>query len=280
MVKRFWPKLLSSGWLAGGLAAMIAAGADAATLEGVWRGTIGKYKVTACFEGDSRAAYRYDGHDGEIALKPQPKGWEEEGGSWTIASTGAATARGSWRNARNGSELPIALELVPDTGRACGSAAYKSAGPAVSARKGERVKQAGADLHLPLEAAYLATIGSAAIVKPDGGLWLLGEQTRDVAKQVGAGFVKVALSSRHGLGIKADGSLWGWGHNTNGQLGGDEIDNVDAAKPVRMGSGLSTSRPGSATAMPSRPMAACGTGVAGTIPASSGTRKAAPLNLC
>jgi alpha-tubulin suppressor-like RCC1 family protein len=238
MVNRFWPKLLSSRWLAGGLAAVIVAGADAAPLEGVWRGTIGKYKVTACFEGESRAAYRYNGHDGEIALKPQPKGWQEAGGSWTIAATNAATARGSWRNAKNGSELPIALERVPHAGRACGSEPYKGAGPAVSAGEGKAVKQAEADLHLSWGSTYLAANRSAAIVKPDGGLWLLGEQTRDVAKHVGAGFAKVALSSRHGLGIKADGSLWGWGRNPNGQLGGDEIDNVDVAKPVKMGSGF------------------------------------------
>jgi trimeric autotransporter adhesin len=47
-------------------------------------------------------------------------------------------------------------------------------------------------------------------------------------------FVKIAGGSLHSLGIKSDGTLWAWGNNSDGQLGGG-YTNVNWETPVQVG---------------------------------------------
>ncbi|MGJ7033618.1 RCC1 domain-containing protein [Niabella hirudinis] len=47
------------------------------------------------------------------------------------------------------------------------------------------------------------------------------------------GFVSIAAGGLHTSGIKADGTLWAWGHNSNGQLG--DGSNTNRNTPVKIG---------------------------------------------
>ena len=38
--------------------------------------------------------------------------------------------------------------------------------------------------------------------------------------QIGTGFTSVAAGYYHTVAVKTDGTLWAWGSNTSGQLGG------------------------------------------------------------
>ncbi len=51
-------------------------------------------------------------------------------------------------------------------------------------------------------------------------------------------WMKIAAGGNHNLGIKADGTLWAWGHNTSGQLG-DGGSNDEENAPVQIGSSTS-----------------------------------------
>jgi predicted CxxxxCH...CXXCH cytochrome family protein len=48
----------------------------------------------------------------------------------------------------------------------------------------------------------------------------------------GAGAVSIAAAARHGLILKADGSVWGWGDNNYGQVG--DGTNIDRSAPVQV----------------------------------------------
>jgi alpha-tubulin suppressor-like RCC1 family protein len=86
--------------------------------------------------------------------------------------------------------------------------------------------------------AVAAGTGHSLAIKADGSLWAWGQ---DDAGQLGLGadtsnrstptrvgldndWVAVSGGFNHSLGVKTDGSLWGWGNNQNGQLGvGDPL---------------------------------------------------------
>lgn len=83
-------------------------------------------------------------------------------------------------------------------------------------------------------AAIAAGSQFSVALKQDGTLWAWGNDNngqvgdntpvgtitfRNAPVQIGTGFVSIAAGSYHTLALKADGSLWAWGYNANGQLG-------------------------------------------------------------
>ncbi len=86
--------------------------------------------------------------------------------------------------------------------------------------------------------AIAAGAGHSLGIKTDGSLWAWGRDdagqlglgadtsNRPTPMQVGTDYDWMAISAgfNHSLGIKQDGSLWGWGNNQQGQLGvGDPL---------------------------------------------------------
>uniref|UniRef100_UPI004056BE71 RCC1 domain-containing protein n=1 Tax=Candidatus Electronema sp. TaxID=2698783 RepID=UPI004056BE71 len=86
----------------------------------------------------------------------------------------------------------------------------------------------------------------AVVIRPDGSLWIWGENTsgqlgdgtttpKDRAVKIDTAVWKqVAAGESHTLAIKKDGTLWGWGFNQYGQLGDGTWNNQ--SRPVRVGS--------------------------------------------
>ena len=83
-------------------------------------------------------------------------------------------------------------------------------------------------------------------LRADGTLWAWGYNyygqlglgvpdttDRHIPAQVGSStnWVAIAAGSYHSLGLRADGTLWSWGNNFNGQLG--LADNTDRHIPTR-----------------------------------------------
>lgn len=78
-----------------------------------------------------------------------------------------------------------------------------------------------------------ANSGHTLVVKPDGSAWAwgtngngeLGDNSttrRDVPTPVSgltSGVIAIAAGLNHSLALKADGTVWAWGYNGNGQLG-------------------------------------------------------------
>lgn len=85
----------------------------------------------------------------------------------------------------------------------------------------------------------------AAAIRPDGTLWSAGRgnggqlgngdtSPRSSVVQVvggGAAWKQVACGPNHTLAIRTDGTLWGWGINTNGVLGTNDL--LNASTPVQ-----------------------------------------------
>ena len=102
-------------------------------------------------------------------------------------------------------------------------------------------------------------------LKADGSLWTWGDNTygqlgrastaqctsvpildcSPTPAQVGTGYVAIAAGAFVTVALKADGSLWAWGANTNGQLGYATTATCGAAStpcsmtPVQVGTGYS-----------------------------------------
>ena len=130
------------------LATPAAAAVDLNAMHGVWKGTIGRLPVHACYDpGEFRneGKYFYD-----RVLKTIPlivddekagdvtEGWPDTKGiaRWTITTTAANQIEGVWRG--NGKTLPIRLTRLPYTpdkeiATACGSLAF--AQPIIAAGK-------------------------------------------------------------------------------------------------------------------------------------------------
>ncbi|HEY9025544.1 MAG TPA: hypothetical protein VIP05_14670, partial [Burkholderiaceae bacterium] len=201
---------------------------------GVWYGTVGDHPVIACIEAE-RAAYYYPGQPADIALTLGEREWTETSqgkrtGQWTIEPQGASNGDpnridGAWHDARGKARQSFELWFLADVPSACGSAVYRQA----------LLPPGEARLTLPLPApGQVAAHGSAAaVVQADGALWTWGRN--QPPKQVGKGYVRVALGAYHVAAIKADGTLWGWGSNGSGQLGGEGIE---GDSPVHMGDGF------------------------------------------
>jgi alpha-tubulin suppressor-like RCC1 family protein len=105
-------------------------------------------------------------------------------------------------------------------------------------------RQVGNDFNW--EKVFSGVVHSAAI-KKDGSLWMWGRNRYgqlgdglsatnvDIPKQVGTGkdWKYVSLGGYQTLAIKANGSLWGWGFNSSGQLGDGTI--IQRTTPVQIG---------------------------------------------
>lgn len=92
--------------------------------------------------------------------------------------------------------------------------------------------------------------GTTAAVRPDGSLWMWGDQylfgldpdpnsTATFTKRAGSSsdWAQVALGSFHAVGIKKDGTLWGWGYNDAGQVGNGQIDANTVRVPQQIAGG-------------------------------------------
>lgn len=102
-----------------------------------------------------------------------------------------------------------------------------------------------------LENQWTAVSGGAAFtigLKSNGTLWAWGDNSKgQLGNGTGTGssisplqvgtdttWVSIATGNLHGLGVKANGTLWGWGWNSNGQLGDGTI--LQRLSPVQIGS--------------------------------------------
>lgn len=95
--------------------------------------------------------------------------------------------------------------------------------------------------------------GNKFIIKTDGSVWTSGPNTygqlgdgttssSETLKNIGVDYKKIIpldsglLSTFYSmLGLKSDGSLWGWGLNNNGQLGDGTTTNVLSPKKIDSG---------------------------------------------
>ncbi len=111
--------------------------ASLSPLQGVWKGTIGKFSIQACFLDGSDfqfGAYYYFSQLKTIHLDRPSKGavwWETEenkGPRWQLNSVAGDHVHGSWSD--KGKTLPIALNRVPlnkeELIQPCGAEAYVS----------------------------------------------------------------------------------------------------------------------------------------------------------
>ncbi|MFC5303046.1 RCC1 domain-containing protein [Azospira restricta] len=214
----------------------VSAFAQVSPKTGVWHGTIGDSPIMLCVEAQ-KAAYYYAGKSEEIALGMNSAGsWSESvkgtiTGQWKIHAQSASNADanrvdGSWRNPRGKGEQPFWLWFVGDDVAACSSETYR--------RTLLVPNEPRLSLPIPqVKPGVAAAADSAAVLKANGELWQWSVR-EPLPKRTGEGFVRIALGSDHLLGIKSDGSLWGWGSNNSGQLGGER---VEGSWPVRMGEG-------------------------------------------
>ncbi|MDB5951902.1 MAG: regulator of chromosome condensation [Massilia sp.] len=223
---RYWAKTIAS--IALGLSISTAV-ADTTAKPGVWYGTLGIYPIIVCIES-GKAAYYYPGQSADIDLDVKNGKWIETShgettGQWTIKEE-PTRIEGIWRKPRGKVTQPINLNKLGDFPSACSSAVYRQAlllpdEPRLS-------------LPLPQSGQVAALRHTAAVVKPNGELWMWSENQRQ-PKLVGKDYLRVALGAYHTVAIKADGSLWGWGSNVQGQLGGAD---VNGDQPVHMGDGF------------------------------------------
>lgn len=96
------------------------AGAAAVVPQGVWKGTLGKKAIIACFNkgdsGSSDGSYYYLEHLEPIAIRTTEKDpyWHEEKdtGVWELAAPSRGAVSGVWRNLKTRKSLPIRLMLL------------------------------------------------------------------------------------------------------------------------------------------------------------------------
>ncbi len=213
--------------------------------EGVWQGMISDYPIMLCVEGQ-KAAYYYAGKTSDIPLTKSSGMWTEtvQGritGLWYFKNhynerSTFESFEGDWKAGKNKKPQSFRLERVSNEKEACSSELYKRTLLAPDYQK--------LTLELP-QSGKVSAMTSAAIIRPDGSLWMWGERipnllgdgsvkSRRLPLHIGDGYVQIAVGSQ-AIGIKNDGSLWGWGDNSLGQLGGEKVGGLQA---VKMGDGF------------------------------------------
>jgi hypothetical protein len=130
--KRFI-ELLAGAFLVSASASASAAPAND-QLRGVWSGTLGTAKVTACFGlrptgQEVVGSYYYAKYQEPLALRPRDgkQTFEETGGpSWTLVANENNALSGTWRKEGSEKQLPVRLTRLPGTtsGDDCGSDPY------------------------------------------------------------------------------------------------------------------------------------------------------------
>lgn len=99
-------------------------------LAGVWKGTLGKAPITACFNAapDSNGSYYYQRFLTPIQLTREKSGepWAEDGktGFWQLDALQGETLTGTWTKAAGSTPLPLALTRSSAEG--CGGDAYNA----------------------------------------------------------------------------------------------------------------------------------------------------------
>jgi hypothetical protein len=203
---------------------------------GVWYGHVNGYRIMLCVE-EGRAAYYYAGQSAEIELDlGDGKHWKESvkgktTGYWKIEAQSDGSSylkhiEGVWGKVQGKERRPFELYHLEDVVSPCDSPAYR-----------QTLLVPGEKLSLSLtpdRPAVMASDDSAAVLQASGDLWAWNTR-QALPRKIGEGFVRAALGPAHFLGIKSDGSLWGWGSNFYGQLGGE---NVTGDEAVHMGNGF------------------------------------------
>ena len=99
-------------------------------LAGVWKGTLGKSTITACFNAapDSNGSYYYQRFLTPIQLTQEKAGepWAEDGktGFWQLDALQGDTLTGTWSKAAGATPLP--LMLTRSSAEGCGGDAYNA----------------------------------------------------------------------------------------------------------------------------------------------------------
>jgi alpha-tubulin suppressor-like RCC1 family protein len=107
-----------------------------------------------------------------------------------------------------------------------------------------------------LHGTFAAGQSHSLSIHADGSLWATGSNqygqlgqpagTSSTAAWVPVGtdkdWVQVAAGSDHSLGLKANGTLWAWGHNNYGQLGNPTNSGTDTPTPTMQRVGAATER--------------------------------------
>jgi hypothetical protein len=153
------------------------------------------------------------GRQGALDLRNSRR-WSESAkgritGYWKIDYSNPEYIGGTWGKVRGEERLSFSLNRIQAMDSACKSPVYRQT---LLVPGEER-------LSLPLipdRPVVMAIEGSAAILQTNGDLWAWSTE-QPQPRKVGEGFVRAALSPVHFLGIKSDGSLWGWGSNGQGR---------------------------------------------------------------
>jgi hypothetical protein len=121
----------------------LAASVDPAALAGIWKGSIGRQPVVACFNRSdaygAEGSYYYLKHLVPISIgfEASQKTIKEADGVWDVdLATGSSTLTGSWKKKDGTSATPIALTRVGAADpKACGSDAFAAPLEAPSASR-------------------------------------------------------------------------------------------------------------------------------------------------
>lgn len=99
--------------------------------QGVWSGTLGKARITACLSQDGPSSYRYQRYQKDIPLVLKGNQWQETTNGkvtsiWTLGSPLGDALEGEWQSHQSGHTLPIRLSRLADGGGvSCEAYAYK-----------------------------------------------------------------------------------------------------------------------------------------------------------
>ncbi|QBF26741.1 hypothetical protein EXN22_13925 [Pseudomonas tructae] len=154
--------------------------AASSELAGVWTGTLGKARITACFNAapDSNGSYYYQRFLSPIQLTREnaDEPWIEDGntGLWQLDTPQGDTLTGTWSKAPGGTALPLALTRSSAEG--CGGDAYNA--PMEAAALPVKVQKKTFNGH----AYQVRTQGAQVTLKLEGNGSAIGKITQHLAR--------------------------------------------------------------------------------------------------
>lgn len=155
-----------------------------ADLAGVWKGTLGKTPITACFNPspESGASYYYQRFLTPIALSQNKAGdpWIEEGktGSWQLQAPQGDSLSGTWSKGEGAKPVALQLERVGTASNADGCASDTYNDPLEATPPIAKVEKKIFNEH----AYQVKTQGSQVILKLEGDGADIAKVNKDLAR--------------------------------------------------------------------------------------------------